>query len=79
MPLKSEKEGEQLKEGFKNAVEQLGTKVTTLEVCVASLEEAESSHTNVTTTLQQEVNPAETRCCSFVIEEQGFGSEVSTI
>lgn len=36
-------------------MEQVDTKVTALEVCVSSLEEAESGHANVTTTLQQEV------------------------
>ncbi|KAM9346030.1 interferon-induced very large GTPase 1-like [Symphorus nematophorus] len=47
------KQGEQLREEFKNAMEQVGSRVTTLEACVASLEEAESSHADVTTTLQE--------------------------
>lgn len=36
-------------------MEQVGGRVTALETRVASLEEAESDHANVTTTLQQEV------------------------
>lgn len=61
-----------MREEFKNAIEQVGTKVMALESCVGSLEKVESGYADVTTTLQQEVTQLKQ-------DKQRFRSEIPTI
>ena len=73
------KQGEQLREEFKSAMEQVGGRVTALEARVATLEEAESGHVDVTTTLQQEVTQLKRDVATLEQNVLGLGSKVQAM